>query len=363
MRELWSVVLLGGLTTVALVSPLSCSEPPTSIDARAYISQVGDAVIVPALQSARADAQILRDTLVEDALGEESQQAFRAAMASWQRAEAVQFGPMASTGPNAQTLRDRIYSWPTVSPCSIDEWMTVQDTFGSADIENALVNVVGLDAIEHLLFGADTHSCDAELDEAWDALSASERDARRAALAELLASDIVQTIDVALDAWSGDVGAAFRDGVVNDEQALQALYEAMFYLEIMTKDRKLLPVVGTGCDEGICSDAGEGVLSGTGATAIRENVEGVVQLYEAGMDDVLRELRHRELASVTADAMQRAREATAFMEGDLTALAQAEPERIDGAIEAIRAVTDLLKLDLAAVLSLDVPREVVGDVD
>ena len=82
-------------------------------------------------------------------------------MAVWQQLELLQVGPAGLMGTVAggDSLRDAIYSWPTVNTCRVDQESARR---GFLNLGAALVNVRGLDALEHLLFTTSAdHTCSA----------------------------------------------------------------------------------------------------------------------------------------------------------------------------------------------------------
>ena len=95
----------------------------------------------------------------------DAQGAWRAAALAWQAVEVMQVGPLAKgTAPGAQGLRDEIYSWPTVSPCRVDQEVVTERYADPGFFDAAVVNVYGLDALEYLLFRADAgNACDRQV--------------------------------------------------------------------------------------------------------------------------------------------------------------------------------------------------------
>ena len=92
--------------------------------------------------------------LTESTAREAAQQAWRDAMSIWQQAELMQVGPAGGMGmvTAGETLRDRICSLTMVNTCRVDQEL-VAENFGSPSFfDTALVNVMGLDALEYLLF-------------------------------------------------------------------------------------------------------------------------------------------------------------------------------------------------------------------
>lgn len=75
--------------------------------------------LVPAVQAwqSRPDAASL----------DAARAAWRQSMRAWSRAEMMQIGPGApSAAPGGESIRDEIYSWPTISACSVDQQLVSQ---------------------------------------------------------------------------------------------------------------------------------------------------------------------------------------------------------------------------------------------
>src|SRR5690606_2749580 len=101
--------------------------------------------------------------------------------------------------------RDAIYSWPTVDTCSIDRAIADEDYAQPDFFATAYVYAYGLDALEYLLFVHDAeHTCPAQvqLDVPWTALGFDEIERRRAAYADVLATEIARQAGVLANRWS-----------------------------------------------------------------------------------------------------------------------------------------------------------------
>ncbi|MEN0067509.1 MAG: imelysin family protein [Myxococcota bacterium] len=358
-------LFIGLFTLLALGSPSTgCGpEQPAGVDASMYLAAIGPEVILPELRAFKAEAEAFEAALEAADRPDEARPAFVSALLRWQRLEGLQVGPASSpASPGGQALRDRIYSWPIVDPCDIDRFIVQGALPDATFFDDVLVDRIGLDAIEYLLFSGKTQACGEELEETWMALAPEVVTSRRLAHARFLAADVTATADALIASWEGDFAAAFN--AFDSTEALNAVFEAMFYLETQTKDRKLGQPLGlVGCSSE-CATQAEGQLSATGAEAIGQNLAGFEALYRAGMDDIVRDqLRRRELANAIDDALDEARGATSGVDGDLALLIETDRERVEALHAAVKSVTDLLKLDLATVLMLQIPREVAGDND
>ena len=66
------------------------------------------------------------------------------------------------------------------------------------------------------------------------------------------------------------------------------------------------------------------------------------------------------LATEMLSALDAAEAAVGALDGTVDAT---DPQALSDAYDAVKVVTDLMKMDIATVLSLQVPQEAAGDVD
>ena len=178
--------------------------------------------------------------------------------------EVMQFGPTApGTASAAQDLRDNIYSWPLVSRCAVEEeHRRPRLRVARASRPSLVTNRRGLGALEYLLFyeGADT-ACRATLPrgrrrgrrfghgEATRA-SAPTRSPRPTTCAARAVALVA-----AWDPAKGDFVADAGDGRPGNPStrrrrtALNAVSDALFYIEREVKDMKLAQPLGL--DDGL----------------------------------------------------------------------------------------------------------------
>jgi predicted lipoprotein len=386
VRTAGSWLVIAGLAA-AVTWPLGCgpddTDNPTAAAALAdVLAAVEPEVVTPTLTRFRADAEALvtaaqawrvaaeaGDGSTSRALAQES---WRAAMRTWQQAELMQIGPAASslTAVAGADVRDAIYSWPTTNPCRVDQ-ETVEAVWDEPDWFTVnLVNTYGLDALEHLLFAGPDNACPGQIDintnGTWDALGAQGVEVNRAAFAEALATDLVNRTDRLLGAWT-DGGFRLDDSVFeSNQQALNAVYDALFYLESRTKDRKLAEPLGLGTCTTACAELVELRTSGMSTEAIAANLAGFRLLFTGGegpgVDDLLRDAGHADLADDLLARLDDADAAAAGL-GPIDAELAAAPARVEALHTAVKGVTDLVKGDLATVLALQIPDESAGDND
>ena len=327
-------------------------------------------------------------TAADDATRAAARDAFRTAMDRWQVMEMMQFGPTApGTAFGAQDFRDNIYSWPRVSRCLVEEEIVAR-TYESPQFSTVLLtNKRGLGALEYLLFyeGSDTACGSTSTAVAgWMALSASEKDARKRAYAVAAAHDVAVRavgLDAAWDPAAGNFVQTMRTAGTGNpvypstQDALNAVSNAIFYIETEVKDMKLAKPLGLdmmACPNEICPELRESLFAGRSKANLVANADGLRRLV-AGCGPDYSGLAFDDLLTAVGDGTQaealRTRAAAirptidAIEEADLDqALIQDKPS-VRAVYDAMKGVTDIIKVDFATVLDLELPEGVFGDVD
>jgi predicted lipoprotein len=393
--------LLAGLAALALLKT-ACDggegpkdETPVGDALVALLAAVGPEVVRPAIDRAAVAADTLqvataawRDAEAAGVGADEAQvaaqDAWWAMMAAWQEVEVLQLGPAASslTAVGGADLRDDVYSWPTVNRCRVDQETVDDDWADPTFFETSLVNVYGLAALEVLLYSpAGENACAATVgintDGSWDALGVDGVQAQRAAYAAVLAAHTAQVVDAAVTHWDpaqGDFGAQLTGAgegasvYESREEALNAVFDALFYVETGTKDRKIGYAVGAGeCATTSCIADIESPIAGGSHAWVAVNLRGFRTLYMggsgAGMDDLLVSLGEDELAAALVAALDTADAAALAVTVPFDVAAVEDPAALDALYAAVKGVTDLLKGDIATVLAMQIPAEAAGDND
>ncbi len=308
---------------------------------------------------------------------QEAQDAWRAAMASWSRAELFQFGPAGTRAIDpyhGQSLRTLIYAWPNTSRCRVEEQIASQAY--QSDFSRVLVNGRGLYAVEYgLFFEATDTACAASsaTGMAWPALAAADLAARKVAYAQAAAEDVYGRAYQLHETWKpegGNFGAtlASATGYPNEQEALNVVAWSMIYLEKEIKDWKL------GIPAGYTTMApvseGESPYARAATENLRANLQGFRALFQGcgpqgegiGFDDWLTEAGHPELA---AEIVAATADAQAAMDA-APPLHEATAEQLEALYQVIKRLTDLLKQDLfgtGSPLNLKLPASVEGDTD
>jgi predicted lipoprotein len=398
----WSPVL--ALAALVIAQPfVGCGDPaepndqlpPTEQAAADLLAAVGPEVVLPAVDTFRASLLDLR-AAVDDwkaALGsgeeqaalEAAREAWNTTMSDWQVLELMQLGPAAPalTAIGGRDLRDRVYSWPAVNRCRVDQLTVGTEWEGETFFADNLVNVQGLDALEVLLFApTSTNGCPAFTEPnssgAWTDLGDAGISAQRAGFAAAMVHELQRAADELHAAWSttGDdfstqlaTAGEPSSPYASRTEALNAVYRALFYLELSTKDVKLARPLGlTGdCVDEACLSLTESPFARGSHRWLHQNVRGFRALFTggegAGLDDLVRELGQGPLVDEILTALDAAEQTLTALDTPLDELATDDPATVQAAHDAVKAVTDLLKNDLATVLLLQVPSEAAGDND
>jgi predicted lipoprotein len=390
-----SWALIGALAAAVVAWPACVSDKdtdPTSTTLADLLADLGPLVVEPAHADviAATEALVTATAAWAEATGdgttarEQAQQAWRTVMAAVQRAELMQLGPAGSalTTIGGEGLRDELYSWPTVNPCRVDQ-ETIEAAWDSPTyFEDELVNSYGLDALEYLLFEPNgDNDCPIQVpingDGTWAALGPDGVAAARAEHAQALAVHVHGVAQDLLARWqqtvSADLAAAATDESTtwsSSQEALQEVFRVLFYLETATKDAKVgLPLGVIDCTAPPCAPDPELVESrwaGASAEHVAANLLGFRAMFTGGagvgLDDLLVEAGHDELVSQMTAALDAA-DTAATLDLTLSEALVDDPASAQALYDALKAVTDLLKQDIATALLLQVPEESAGDND
>lgn len=382
----------GGGGGVSSTAPTPTPVPGDGFDRRALLASVADRVVLPALRRFATEAAGL--AAATDALTaaptqrDAARAAWRSAMLAWQAVEVLQFGPAGPTMMmGGQALRDEIYSWPLVNPCRIDQETVRGNYADSAFFTTQLVNVRGLDALEYLLFAPDdANACSPSVDinagGGWQALvDAGDVAARRAAYAAGAAADVAARAAALRDAWepaAGNfaaqlAGAGAGSSVYPTAQgALDDVFAALFYVELVVKDDKIAAPAGIvpDCTTDVCPNLSESRWADAAKDQLLANLAAARRLFlggtdasGTGFDDFLRARGAAALATTMLAALDAAVAAVEAIPGTMLEALASDPDAVRDAHAAVKNFTDPLKSQFVTVLNLTIPQEGAGDND
>lgn len=387
------------------------NEPPPDVapgfERKAMLANLADEVILPTLTRFEGASAALADACetwaAESPPGATSeartnaQAAFHAAMDVWQEAEVMQIGPAGMTPPTTgsggvmggQGLRDRIYSWPSTNACAVDQQIVANEFRADGFFERKLVDVSGLDALEYLLFvEGEDNACAGpstiNSEGSWAALSAEQVWQRRADYCASASAYLERTATRLRNAWEPS-GGDFRGQLVDagasgsiymsPAEALDALYAALFYVELTVKDRKLALPAGlhVDCLEESCPELAESRFAKRSKENIAANLRGFENLLLGranadgpdglGFDDYLREANAADLADRMAANIAALSAQLESFEGTLEDALVSDVEKVRALHGAVKTITDDLKSQMPSVLGLRVPEEGHSDND
>ena len=362
---------------------------------RMVLASVADRVIVPALRELETRTEALRaatSRLATSGSAEDraaAREAWLAAMQSWERLEVFTLGPGAAVMGGGLGLRDELYSWPLVNRCRIDQTTVSADHETAEALAGESISVRTLGALEYLLFFEEpTNGCTAtsaiNATGQWAALGETEIARRRAVYARSAAELVAARATELRMRWeSGVDGApAFRDELARAgagsatyataQAGLNALTDALFYVEIEVKDLKLARPAGLmECTTTTCPELLESRWADRSRDHLLANVRAFQSAYlgadpgtdAPGIDDLLIAVGAAEMDARMRTALDAAIAALEALDASLIASLAAGPEQMVAAFMAVKAATDILKTEICSVLDLDLPMRAEGDTD
>jgi predicted lipoprotein len=315
--------------------------------------------------------------------------AWLGAIASWQRAEPLAFGPAASTmSLGGQAIRDQIYIFPLGSSCLIDQSI-VSKGYESASFSSSLGSARGLTAVEYLLFHAGAgNSCNSLVNinasGSWAALSASELRGRRAKYAKAAAADVRARAKALVAAWSPEQGNFYSTFVkagsgstvyASNQDAFNVVSDALFYVEQELKDWKLGWPLGLVADcvnaPNTCPNDVESRYARVSTDHLRQNLIGFrrgfqgcgLDYYGLGFDDWLVSVGAEDLSERMLAALVGAQQAVDDLNPPLESAIVTSPQKVAAVHAAVKKLTDSLKTEFVTVLNLELPAGSEGDND
>jgi predicted lipoprotein len=305
----------------------------------------------------------------------------------WQQAEVMQVGPAGIMGDvlGGDDVRDEIYSWPVTNICRVDQETLEEAHAAPEDLAKEAVNTRGLDAIEYLLFhpvsgnGCKNNSS-INKQGTWKEMEADipQRQAAYAASASSLVHDEAVSLlnrwkpsgkDYAATLKSAGEGSGIYTSV---QEGLNAISDAMFYVEKTTKDMKLAEPLGyVECDEETCPDALESRYAHASKDAVIANLEGILLMFHGGadkdvavgFDDLLHSYGASDLANQMSSKLANALEAVKAIPGPFSEALESDVDTLEAGYVATKEFTDLFKTQFLSVLDLEIPARAASDND
>lgn len=373
----------GGLDAAIPEGPIACGQAPGAAAPFTKRALLGAASECAAWHACNfVNAAIALRTSVRDQAEAPSdvkltaaRASFAAAMTEWSKMEVLQFGPVASSimDPyHGRGLRSFIHPWPQTNRCEVEKQIAMK---GWAEgIETVLPAARGMYALEYALFypGADT-AClpGSPTGQAWQALAPADLQEAKNDYAVAVADNVLALALEVRNVWLPE-GEDFKakllafDGYKSEQEALNVVAWALFYVEKEVKDLKLAPRAGVVTTAPIP----ETPFAGVDVDNVRANLRAFRSLFQGcseggagvGFDDWLTAAGHAQLAAEMVAALDQAEAAAdAFPAFD-----QASEPQFKELYDTLKTLTDLLKTRLfgsASPLNLKLPSTAASDTD
>lgn len=341
------------------------------------------------------------NTPTEAATKQTAESSWRSTMAVWQQIQMAQVAPLFDPNSNG-ALINRIYAWPAVKTNSCRVYQGVVDAFqnqANYDLSTGFTSQRGLGATELVLFAENLDfQCpdDSPQKQAWALLS--DQDKKQALC--FYAGKAVEDTDNAAKQLVNNInsGTTKADFIADTAVAEQAFVDALFNLEVLTKDAKLGIPTGlkSDCVSVSCPEEVESRLSANSIANIRGNIQGFLRAFTGdelaaidaaqasadtgnlGFDDILEARLNKVLSDKIIDDLQALDTKFAAFSGTLeagvTGISEADCNNSAASTETnvvaacslfgeLKAVTDLLKTDFVGVVQLNIPSNAAGDGD
>lgn len=330
-----------------------------------------------------------------------AQMSWQASMAVWQQVQMAQVAPLFDANGNG-ALINRVYAWPAVVSDSCRVYRGVVDAYqnqATYDISTAFLSQRGLGAAEQVLFASDLSfqcAADSTQKQAWALLSDENKKQALCFYADKVVEDTAgAATQIVADINSGTTKADF---IADAAGSTQALVDALFNLEVLTKDNKLGIPSGlhNSCATPTCPEQVESRLSANSIANIHNNIQGFLRVFTGdeladidaaqasnsvgnlGFDDILEARLNKVLSDKIIDDLQDLELELASFSGTLEAgvtginetdcINSANSDAINlvpacSLFGELKTVTDLLKTDFVTLINVTVPTNAAGDGD
>ena len=168
-------------------------------------------------------------------------------------------------------------------------------------------------------------------------------------------------------AGAGAVGNPYP----SSQEALNGISNALFYVDLVTKDMKVaIPAgISLSCGQASCPGSVELPLSKLSLASIRANLEMYKLVMTGGagaalgFDDLLVSIGQDAVSTTMLSDIDAAIAAVDAITMPLGTAVDAQPTEVQALYDAIKVLTDLLKGQFCALLDLDRPMAAAGDND
>lgn len=311
------------------------------------------------------------EDITDEVLFENAQEAWFTTTQHWQEIEVMQVASLGSSlsTTGGKDVRDDVYSWPLSNPCRIDQVMASGAYQSSDFFETALVSVIGLDAMEYLLFAPLDTECPSQVppisDGSWATFSDEDIRQRRLEYALVLARQVNMVVDAEVIEWSEGFP---QDLYTSPAKAVNAVFNALLYTEEYIKERKIQHPLGLKEDCSVdCHLDVEGLYSAVSTEFLMANFQGVLAVLKGetagGLNQILIEMGESELATELESLVMEVIVELEAIETPMSVVMEENPSAFDNVQTKIGDLTTLLKWDVATVLEMEIPQQSAGDND
>jgi predicted lipoprotein len=356
---------------------------------RQVLQQLSFQVVIPALEQAQTRAEALRDATAGWAkapesmvLRNEAQTAFKRAYVAWQHTASMQLGPAGAPNKfiDGAGVAESINGWPQRNLCRVDLTLADKRYEDLPYLRTALVSNKSFVALEYLLFeSGGQNACDAaasiNTQGIWNHMDSAELRRRRASYALAVAQTLVDDLQLVTGAWSNGFADRLSNAgtensnVPSASAALNEVFHAIIAVDAQVKDLKLAAPLGIKLCGTLACEA-ETPLAQLGRASLLENVAGLRRMLFVsenpsglGLDKLLEVAGAPELAAALDEALGSVESKVSMLSVDIHAAAGSEPQKVNDALVAFRALSSLLKNQLVTALNFSLPAEGAGDND
>ena len=373
----------GGIDAAIPDGPIDCGSAPGAaapFTKQALLSAASECAAWHACTFVNA-ATTLRTSVRDQAASPSDEKlaaaraSFATAMNEWSKLEVLQFGPVASKimDPyHGRGLRTFIHPWPQTNRCEVEKQVAVKEYQQGIDV--VLPAARGLYALEYALHypGSDTVCLAASpTGQAWTTLAPAALQKAKNDYAVAVVDNVLALALEIRNVWLPE-GENFKakllafDGYGSEQEALNVVAWALFYLEKEVKDLKLAPRAGVVTTDPLP----ESPFAHLDVDNLRTNLRAFRSLFQGcsadgtgvGFDDWLVAAGQQQLATEMVTALDQAQAAAdAFPSFD-----QASQAQFKQLYDTLKVLTDLLKTRLfgsASPLNLKLPSTAASDTD
>lgn len=366
------------------------NEAPVAVDfsQSGLINSIVDKVYVPTFELFAQKAQALNTSVAEycaalpgdaDNKRGTAQTQWKTTMDTWQMAELMIVGPLLT---NNSELRNRVYSWPNIRACFVDQDVVAAESAGY-DISSQNVARKGLDALEYLLFDDDLdHKCTVPGTEpgGWNERTDADRIAARCNFASIVSSDVMTTANEIVNAWTGTsgYGSVLKNAgnpgseFATSLEAINDISDGLFYFTGLMKDGKIATPLGlrvNNCGLTACVQDAESFYADYSLENILNNMKALRVLLmggtasDIGFIDFLNDVGDADTATNIIAALDEAIAQAEGFSGTYSEILTNNPDGVQQLHDEVNDVDDIMKGDFIQSLSLELPSTSAGDND